>query len=41
MSAAWWTNALTSGKFYDKPITSESSKNSENFGHNLLQSLDK
>ena len=39
MDAAGWTNALTFGKFYDKPVVSESHKNSENFGHNLLRSI--
>ena len=39
MDAAGWTNALTFSKFYDKPVVSESHKNSENFGHNLLRSI--
>ena len=39
MDAAGWTNALTFSKFYDKPVISESNQNSENFGHNLLRSI--
>ena len=39
MNAAGWTNALTFSKFYDKPVAATSNTNSENFGHNLLTSL--
>ena len=38
MTAAGWTNAFTFSEFCDKPVISESTHNSENFGHNLLQS---
>ena len=39
MTAAGWTNALILSKFCDKPVISEFTENSENFGHNLLQSF--
>ena len=38
MTAAGWTNAFIFSEFCDKPVISESTQNSENFGHNLLQS---
>ena len=39
MDAARWTNALTFSIFYEKPVVSESYKNSQNFGDNLLSSI--
>ena len=38
MTATGWTNAFIFSEFCDKPVISESTQNSENFGHNLLQS---
>ena len=36
MTANGWTNVLILSELCDKPVISESTENSENFGHNLL-----